>query len=315
MLAMGQTNRLLPIVWSRAPGWMPPAFAREMVFRIEGTGREQQEAFRRYNQRGLRALASARGLAAERSMYQAIVEEIALRMIALINEAPFPQLAPDSVPPIASMQPKFPDASTSSGGPGPLSVPGRAPIRATTARFVALTGGEGEPWDWVPYYAPYDESLGLILTRAALAAKFQPMWEPLGDIAELIARAERRAEPVVVVIDPHALGEARYAEQLELLDRGRFGNCALLIAWPDQLQRERAQLETTLAETFFCRSEDGSSRFFRVDIGSYADLLGAVEQTLRFLDERLVARRKPRSSLPASPTRSLPSVSATRSGS
>ena len=57
-----------------------------------------------------------------------------------------------------------------------------------------------------------------------------------------------------------------------------------------------------------------TSRFFRLDIGVYTEFLAAVEQTLRFLEERLVARRSPRANLPSSPTRTLPSVSATRPG-
>jgi hypothetical protein len=313
MQAGGRNNRILPIIWSCSPGWLPPQFAGDITFGFDSDDPERQSAFRRYAQRGLRALAAARGLALERTMYQTIVEEIALRVIALLAEGPLPALDHGQVPLLDQLPIKFPatphSSTTMTGGM-------RVPSRSTTARFVALVASEGEPWDWVPYESPYDEPLGIILTRAALAAKFQPMWELVGDdITEQINAAERRTEPVVVVIDPHIADEAngtRWREQLERLDRERFGNCALLVAWPHSAQANRPALELALRTVFFRRSEDGSSRFFRLDIGVYTDLLTAVEQTLRFLEERLVARRTPRANLPSSPTRALPSVSATR---
>ncbi len=306
----GRNNRILPIIWSCSPGWLPPQFAADITFGFDSEDPDRQVAFRRYAQRGLRALAAARGLALERTMYQTLVEEIALRIIALLDDGALPPFDPSGVPLLDALPIKFPTAS-------PASTTGvrRPPARTTAARFLALVASEGAPWDWVPYEPPYDETLGLILTRGALAAKFQPMWEPVGDdITEQIDAAERRAEPVVVVIDPHIAGEGRWVEQLDSLDRERFGNCALLVAWPHSAQANREALEAALRSVFFRRFEDGSSRFFRLDIGGYTDLLGAVEQTLRFLEERLVARRSPRANLPSSPTRALPSVSATRPG-
>lgn len=304
----GRTNRILPIIWSCSPGWVPPEFAGDITFGFDSDDTERQAAFRRYGQRGLRALAAARGLALERMMYQTIVEEIALRIIALLDEGSLPPLDRASVPLLDQLPIKFPAPPRTS-----TTNPIRVPSRTTAARFVALVANQGEPWDWVPYESPYDEPLGLILTRAAVAAKFQPMWELVGDdITEQINAAERRAEPVVVVIDPHIANETRWLEQLDSLDRERFGNCALLVAWPQSAQADRPALEQALRAVFFRRSEDGSSRFFRLDIAVYTDFLVAVEQTLRFLEERLVARRTPRGNLPSSSTRALPSVSATR---
>jgi hypothetical protein len=306
----GRNNRILPIIWSCSPGWVPPQFAADITFGFDSEDPERQVAFRRYAQRGLRALAAARGLAVERNMYQTIVEEIALRIRALIHEGPLVSLDATRVPLLDQLPIKFPTAS-------PASTTGirRAPPRSTTACFLAFVTTEGRPWDWVPYEPPYDETLGIILTRAALAAKFQPTWELIGtDITEQISAAERRAEPFVVVIDPQITGETRWLEQLDALDRERFSNCALLVAWPDSAAANRPELEAALKSVFSLRFEDGSTRFFRPDIASYTDLLAAVEQTLRFLEERLVARRTPRANLPSSPTRTLPSVSATRPG-
>lgn len=168
--------------------------------------------------------------------------------------------------------------------------PGEFPSDRRSVDRYKLRGGR----DWKPFAPDSIETVGII--AQATASKYSFYYEELqlnGEIETQIEEAERRGEPVIVIVDAWTLRISSYRDWMLRLDRRNFENCVVLVPvnHPDpETDRSVQDLERIVKDTFKWRTSLRNKFYFRHSIYSARELRSLLLKSFAEFTNRTVEK-------------------------
>lgn len=280
---------IIPVLWELVTPRTLPACATKLQYAHEAFGDL-------YVQQGLRQLMR---LNRNRDDYLAFVRQFALKLVAAVEQHPLTPAAQlldlaQYANAFATIQNQAVDI-TDSPGRGPKSV-NFILVAASQAEMQAirqqLVHYGASALDWRPYYPQVDKRIApfvqLIAARDEFISEFLTVQ---ADLVDKLEQAERNNSIVVIIVDAWTTWLDQYQQLMASYDRHNSLNCAALIIWNHddaETQRQRADLETHLRQTFRYRLAVLDSKAFKANIGSLSELESELRDTLVEVRQRII---------------------------
>jgi FxsC-like protein len=150
--------------------------------------------------------------------------------------------------------------------------PNEFPAERQSRDRYKLRGGR----DWKPFAPDSPDTVGIMAQRTASDYKLYYEELPLSsEIETQIEEAERRGEPVIVIVDAWTLKISSYREWMRRLDKRNFENCVVLVPVnrPDpETDNYLSELQSVVKDTFRWKTNLRNKLYFRDSIGSAREL-------------------------------------------
>jgi|WetSurMetagenome_2_1015567.scaffolds.fasta_scaffold29925_2 FxsC-like protein len=299
------TPLIIPVLWVPPEEGRLPEFATDLQVTFDPTivpdaERRNLEDYARY---GLQHVAK-RKETTHKNTYETILEQLATRIIRVVNEHRLPPLAGAALPSLKNAVNRF--ATIQQVATGVSAASGCANFAIVAANLTKMGGvredphkyyGPGSEVEWMPYAPDQPESVGLIAQSVATEKRLIANWMPIGPgLVEMLEQAENNNSVAVMIVDPWIVRHSEYRAILRQFDKFQFRNCVVLIPWNKSDPKTHAEFDGLLGELreVLSRSFEGRKEtYFRPGIEDHSALRRGISSALSDLEALLAPYRQP----------------------